>query len=809
MPPSVSEKNIETDPTQEIILEDYRIAFRSRQMSVLGRREVMRGRAKFGGFGDGKELPLVALARHFQPGDFRSGYYRDQTLMLALGELSVQSFFAQLYAHTDPAIETHSGGRQMPAHFATHLLDEHGNWLDLARRYNSSADISPTAAQMPRLVGLAYASRLFRELPDLKAFPQFSDDGNEVAFGVIGNASCAEGLFWESINAIGVLRAPAVISILDDAYGISVPNPIQFTKENLSELLVGFQRSDQGVGYQLYTVPGWDYAALVQVYAEAVQQARHDHIPALIHVTELTQPQGHSTSGSQERYKSEARLAWEREYDGIAQMRAWMLREEIAGEEQIERLEAEEEALVQAQVREEWDLYIQERRQEQGEVQRLVEEMAASSVHGEALRALVRQMLRAPVPDRKVFFETIFNALKITRAETMPARRALMQWRDTHEATYRRIFSSHVTSQSAHAPEHVRVVPPVYPPEPEQVNGFEILNRFFDHAFARDARVITFGEDVGHLGGVNQTMAGLQNKYGDLRVSDTGIREMTIVGQGIGLAQRGLRPIAEIQYLDYLLYALQIMSDDLATLHWRTAGRQKAPVIIRTRGHRLEGVWHAGSPMAAIIHLVRGMHVVVPRDMTRAAGFYNTLLQSDDPALVVEVLMGYRRKEPVPDNLADIALPLGVPEILREGRDVTLVTYGAMCEIALAAAASLAEVDVEVEVIDVQTLLPFDRPGIIGQSLQKTSRIVFVDEDVPGGTTAYMMQHVLENQDGYFRLDSPPRTLTAQPHRTAYGTDGAYFSKPNAEDIFTRVYAMMHEADPVRYPDFLGGGITG
>ena len=804
MPPSVSEKKIQTYPAPEAILEDYRMAFRSRQISLLGRREVMRGRAKFGGFGDGKELPLVVMARHVQPGDFRSGYYRDQTLMLALGELTVQSFFAQLYAHTDPAIETHSGGRQMPAHFATHLLDEHGNWLDLSRRFNTSADISPTAAQMPRLVGLAYASRLYREVPDLKAFSQFSNKGNEVAFGVIGNASCAEGLFWEAINAIGVLQAPAVISILDDEYGISVPNRIQFTKENLSELLVGFQRSEEGEGYHLYTVPGWDYAALVQVYADAVRQARRDHIPALIHVTELTQPLGHSSSGSHERYKSKARLAWEHEYDGIAQMRAWMLREEIADEAQLAGLEAEEEALVKAQVREEWDLYIRERRQEQGEVQRLVAEMAAASVHSEALHALVEQMLRAPVPDRKIFFETIFNVLKITRTETMPARRALIQWRDTHQATLRRIFSSHITSQSVHAPEHVRVVPPVYPPEPEQINGFEILNRFFDHVFARDARVVMFGEDVGHLGGVNQTMAGMQSKYGDLRVSDTGIREMTIVGQGIGLALRGLRPIAEIQYLDYLLYALQIMSDDLATLHWRTAGRQKAPVIIRTRGHRLEGVWHAGSPMAAIIHLVRGIHVVVPRDMTRAAGFYNTLLQSDDPALVVEVLMGYRQKEPVPDNLADIALPLGVPEILREGRDVTLVTYGAMCEIALQAAATLAEVDVEVEVIDVQTLLPFDRPGIIGQSLQKTSRIVFVDEDVPGGTTAYMMQHVLENQDGYYRLDSPPRTLTAQPHRTAYGTDGAYFSKPNAEDIFTLIYAMMHETAPARYPDFLG-----
>ncbi len=802
MPPSASIKERAASPVQMRILEDYRVAFQSRQMSVLGRREVMRGRAKFGGFGDGKELPLVAMARHFKPGDFRSGYYRDQTLLLALGELTIPGFFAQLYAHADPAVETNSAGRQMPGHFATHTLDEQGHWLDLTQRYNSSADISPTGSQMPRLVGLAYASCLYRNLPELSALTSFSREGNEVAFGIIGNASCAEGLFWESINALGVLQAPAVISILDDGYGISVPNKHQLTKEDLSALLAGFRETDEAAGFNLYTVPGWDYAALMEVYAEAVHYAREDHVPALVHVTELTQPLGHSTSGSHERYKSEARLAWEREHDGLGRMRAWMLQTQIADEEQLEQLEEEEQAHVQQQLRDTWGLYLEERMAEQREVQHLIEQVAASSAHGQALLALNQQMDREPVPFRKTLLEALFHALKLTRAETMPARQQLIQWRDTHKAVYQRQYSSHVTSESAASPLRVEPVLPVYGEQPEQVSGFEILNRFFDQALARDARLVAFGEDVGQLGGVNQTMAGLQDKYGDLRVSDTGIREATILGQAIGLAVRGLRPLAEIQYLDYMLYALQIMADDLATLHWRTAGRQKAPVIVRTRGHRLEGVWHSGSLMAGIIHFVRGMHVVVPRDMTRAAGFYNTLLQGDDPALVVEVLMGYRKKEAVPANLADLALPLGVPEVLREGRDITLVTYGALCDIALQAAGTLAEVGVDVEVIDVQTLLPFDRPGRIGQSLKKTNRIVFMDEDVPGGTTAFMMQQVLEKQGGYYWLDSPPRTLTAQAHRPAYGTDGGYFSKPNAEDIVTLLYTIMHEADPTQYPAF-------
>ena len=800
---SASHEKITAYPAQDVIEQDYRIAFRSRQVSLLGRREVMRGRAKFGGFGDGKELPLVAMARQFKPGDFRSGYYRDQTLMFALGELTVQGFFAQLYSHVDLEIETNSGGRQMPSHFATHSLDERGNWLDLTRRYNTAGDISPTGSQMPRLVGLAYASCLYRELPDLKSLSQFSDNGNEVAFGIIGNASCAEGMFWESVNAIGVLRAPAVISILDDDYGISVPNRYQLTKENLSELLAGFQHSNESPGYNLYRVPGWDYAALSQVYAEAVQDARHDHIPALVHVTDLTQPLGHTTSGSHERYKSEARLAWEREHDCLKRMRTWMLQEQVTDEERLRVAEAEEAALVEKQLREEWILFSDERLSERDEVQRLLEQLSAASEHGEVVKALMEPMKRELAPSRKLHLETIFKALKLTRSETVPERRALIEWRDRHAAKYQLQFSSHVTSESGHSPLQVQRVEPVYSSRPEEIYGFEILNRFFDHLFARDKRVLLFGQDVGPLGGVNQTMSGMQSKYGELRVSDAGIREATIVGQGIGLALRGLRPIAEIQYLDYLLYALQIMSDDLATLHWRTAGRQKAPVIVRTRGHRLEGVWHSGSPMAGIIHLVRGMHVAVPRDMTRAAGLYNTLMQGDDPALVIEVLMGYRKKEPVPDNLADIAVPLGVPEVLRSGADVTLVTYGAMCDIALDAAATLADVGVEVEVIDVQTLLPFDRPGIIVESLKRTNRIVFVDEDVPGGASAFMMQQVLEAQGGYDWLDSEPRTLSSQPHRPAYGTDGAYFSKPNAEGIFTLAYEMMHEADPARFPNFL------
>lgn len=790
------------DLTPEQIIDDYRTAYRSRQVSLLGRQEVLSGRAKFGVFGDGKEVPQLAMAHTFQKGDWRSGYYRDQTLMMALGELTVQQFFAQLYAHADVEADPASGGRMMNAHFVSHSVNPDGTWRDLTQQYNTAADLSPTAAQMPRLVGLAYASRLFRELEELKQFTQLSHNGDEVAFGVIGNASCAEGMFWEAINAIGILRAPAVITILDDEYGISVTNEHQVLKRDISALLAGFQREPGDDGYDVYTVCGWDYPALIGVYQRAVQNAREKHIPALIHVIELTQPQGHSTSGSHERYKSEERLAWEREHDCITRMRQWIIRQGFVGEAELSQYEEADKTLVRDQMKEAWNNFTGSIDAERQQMRELIDNLAQYSRHADRLHKINRAMLNTPYPKRKDIMEASLAALRITRDESIPARDDLIAWREQHKAHYRALYSSHLTDETQQSPLRVAEVKPLYSPKSKTVNGFQILNQFFDAMFARDPRVIAFGEDVGFLGGVNQTMAGLQAKYGALRVSDTGIRETTIVGQAIGLALRGLRPIAEIQYIDYILYALQIMSDDLASTHWRTVGRQKVPVIISTRGHRLEGIWHSGSPMAAIIHLVRGMHVLVPRDMTRAAGFYNTLLKGDDPGIVVEVLNGYRKKELLPENLSEITIPLGVPEVLREGTEVTVVTYGALCPIALDAAKSLAEVGIEIEVIDVQSLLPFDIHGRIVESLKKTNRIVFLDEDVPGGTTAYMMQEVLEKQGGYHWLDAEPRTLAAQAHRPAYGTDGNYFSKPNAEDIFEAVYELMNESDPHQYPLF-------
>ncbi len=799
---NVNSEPVLFDLTRADIIEHYRIAYRSRQVSLLGRNEVLSGRAKFGIFGDGKELPLIALANSFRKGDWRSGYYRDQTLMFALGELTVEQFFAQLYAHADFTADPSSGGRLMNGHFLTHSLDEHGQWRDLTAQYNTAADVSPTGSQMPRLVGLAYASRLYRELDELKHFSAFSDNGREVAFGIIGNASAAEGMFWEALNAIGVLHAPAVITILDDGYGISVSNEHQILKQDFTAVLQGFRREADGDGYDLYTVRAWDYAGLIDTYAKAATNAREHHIPAIIHVIECTQPQGHSTSGSHERYKSETRLAWECEFDCLTQMRAWMLAEGIVTDAELEHWEALDREQVRGQMKAAWNAFVQAVEAEREQVRLILEDLAAVSRHADRLDDIIDRMQDTFYPKRKDLMEAALAALLVTRDENIPVREDLIAWRSAQRPVYDRLYGSHLHSESEDSPLLVREVKPVYNAQPPMVYGYQVLNAFFEAAIGRDPRIIAFGEDVGFLGGVNQTLAGLQAKYGPLRVADTGIREVTIAGQAIGMALRGLRPIAEIQYLDYLLYALQILADDLAILHWRTVGRQKAPAIISTRGHRLEGVWHAGSPMAGIISLVRGMHVCVPRDMTRAAGFYNTLLQGDDPGIVVEVLNGYRVKEPMPANIAALTVPLGVPEVLREGRDVTLVTYGAMCSIALEAARMLAEVGVELEVIDVQTLLPFDLHGRILESLKKTSRIVFTDEDVPGGTTAYMMQQVLEAQGGYHWLDAEARTLPARPHRPAYGTDGGYFSKPNIEDIFEVVYGLMHESNPARYPMF-------
>lgn len=782
------------------VLADYRLAVLSRQISLIGRRDVLSGNAKFGIFGDGKELPQLAMARAFQKGDFRSGYYRDQTFMFAIGETTPQQFFAQLYANPDPEADPNSAGRQMNAHFATRSLNSDGSWRDLTAQYNSSADISPTAGQMPRLVGLAYASRLYRELEELHHLTQFSRNGDEVAFGTIGNASCAEGPFWESVNAIGVLKAPAVISIWDDGYGISVPNEHQIVKQDLTALLSGFGREQDGdSGYHLYTVAGWDYPRLLETYAEAAAAARRDHIPAIVHVIEVTQPQGHSTSGSHERYKSTERLTWEEEYDGLARMRAWILEKQFADVETLDSIEREMKTKAEQSRVAAWEEFTAPLNAERAELDAILADITAVIANPSPLEKLRVKLERTRVPHRRVLLETAVSTLLLTKDEDSTIRQPLINWRNAQLATNYDRYGSHLYSETS---QTVAEVKPVYSPDALKLPGFKVLNSFFDHMLARDPRVIAFGEDVGALGGVNQTFAGMQVKYGALRVADTGIREATIMGQAIGMALRGLRPIAEIQYLDYVLYGLQVMSDDLATTHWRTKGGQKAPVIISTRGHRLEGIWHAGSPMAAILHLVHGMHVLVPRDMVRAAGFYNTLLQGDDPGIIVEVLNGYRLKEQLPDNIADVTVPLGVPEILRAGEDVTLVTYGAGCQIALAAAAKLEQVGIDVELIDVQSLLPFDINGRILESLKKTGHILFMDEDIPGGTTAYMMQEVMEKQGGFWHLDSEPRTLSAKPHRPSYGADGGYFSKPNVEDVFLTIYEMMHEVEPAAYPLF-------
>lgn len=798
---TIEDELTKTISNREEVLEDYRLAFQSRQVSLVGRREVLSGKAKFGIFGDGKEVAQIAMAKVFKPGDFRSGYYRDQTLIFALGMTTFREFFAQLYAHADVTADPNSAGRQMNAHFATRLLDENGNWKRLVNMYNSSADLSPTASQMPRLVGLSYASRLYRELEELQEFGEFSNNGNEIAFGTIGNASCAEGMFWESINAIGLLKGPMVLSIWDDGYGISVPNEYQVAKANISELLKGFQRDDgSSAGFDIYSVKAWNYPKLISVYRQAAETARSAHVPAIIHVQEMTQPQGHSTSGSHERYKSPDRLKWERDHDCLVKMRQWILDHDLFTEVELEQLENESKELIEDIRKNAWESFINPIRQEIQTVVDIFESACLSLEQSNELKVINRRLLRTPVPHRRTVLSAIHQSLLLLKEDSSDCRNRLIAVKQRLEFEGRQLYNTHLYSQSADSALQVEEIKPIYTPDSPLISGYEILNACFDAMLSRDPRVIAFGQDLGRLGDVNQGFAGLQTKYGKLRVSDTGIREVTIVGQAIGMALRGLRPVAELQYLDYLIYALQLISDDLATLHWRTKGGQKAPVILRTRGHRLEGIWHSGSQMAGIINLTRGVHLLVPRDMTQAAGFYNTLLRSDEPGIVVEVLNGYRFKERLPDNIGDITVPLGIPQVLRPGEDLTLVTYGALCRIALEAAESLSRVGVEVEVIDVQSLLPFDRPGIIVESLKKTGHILFVDEDVPGGATAFMMQEVLETQGGFWWLDSEPKTLTAKEHRPAYGSDGDFWSKPNAVEIFEIIYEIMHEVDPGRYP---------
>ncbi|HNV28849.1 MAG TPA: thiamine pyrophosphate-dependent enzyme [Cyclobacteriaceae bacterium] len=779
------------------MLTDYKLACESREASLLGRKEVFMGKAKFGIFGDGKELAQLAMAKVFRQGDHRAGYYRDQTFMLAIGELTLQQYFAQLYAHPDVDADPASAGRLMNGHFATRMIDEKGAFKNLAKLKNSSSDISPTAGQMPRLVGLAYASKLFRNNPELAQFKELSNHGREIAFGTIGNASTSEGMFFEAINAAGVLQVPMLVSVWDDDYGISVPKEYQTTKGSISKILAGFQRTDTEKGFEILTVKGWDYQALIQIYEKAERICREDHVPVLVHVTEMTQPQGHSTSGSHERYKSKERLSWEVDHDCIRKLRLWLIENGVSTSEELSEIEKSAKASAKAAKDIAWRAFNEEIQKDQRQLEKILD--AASAEVGE-IGELLRELKKTINPLRFDSMRTAKKAIRLLINSSSPVREELKDWIQKSEVENQERFNSFLLSNSDWSALKVKSIDPIYSEKSPLVDGREILQACFREALKRDPRVLAFGEDVGKIGDVNQGFAGLQDKFGELRVTDTGIRECTIVGQGIGAALRGLRPIAEIQYLDYLLYAIQIMSDDLACLQYRTKGGQKAPLIIRTRGHRLEGVWHAGSPMGMILHAIRGIHVLVPRDMTQAAGFYNTLLQSDDPALIIECLNGYRMKERLPDNISEFTIALGVPDILKEGSDVTIVTYGSMCRIVMEAVRDLERAGIFCEVIDVQTLLPFDINHTILESIKKTNRVIFADEDVPGGATAFMMQQVLEVQGAYRYLDATPRTITAKEHRPAYGSDGDYFSKPNSEEVFEVVYNLMNESDPLRFP---------
>jgi pyruvate/2-oxoglutarate/acetoin dehydrogenase E1 component/TPP-dependent pyruvate/acetoin dehydrogenase alpha subunit len=782
------------------ILADYRLACESREASLLGRKEVFMGKAKFGIFGDGKEVAQLAMAKVFRNGDFRSGYYRDQTFMLAIGQLTLEQYFAQLYAHADVEADPAHAGRLMNGHFATRMLDGNGELKNLTQLKNSSADISPTAGQMPRLLGMAYASKLFRNNPDLAQFENLSINGNEIAFGTIGNASTSEGMFYEAINAAGVLQVPMLMSVWDDNYGISVPQEFHTTRGSISNVLAGFSRNEKEDGFEIFKVKGWDYTSLIATYQRAEKICREEHVPILIHVEEVTQPQGHSTSGSHERYKSKERLAWELEHDCIVKMRRWIVDEVLVVPEELDAIEKEAKQTAREAKDKAWKTFNSEIQKEVNVLIDLLDRAGKKSQYREELEEVKLQLQKTINPLWMDCMKAAKKGLRLMLKESSDTRIELVDWvtRITKDSDER--YSSHVYSQSNESALKVEEVKPVFSENSREVDGREVLNACFVAAFTRDPKVLAFGEDVGKIGDVNQGFAGLQEKFGALRVTDTGIRECTIVGQGIGTALRGLRPIAEIQYLDYLLYALQIMSDDLACLQYRTKGGQKAPVIIRTRGHRLEGVWHSGSPMGMILHSLRGIYVLVPRNMTQAAGFYNTMLKSDDPAIIVECLNGYRLKEQLPDNIGEFTVPLGIPEVIREGTDVTVVTYGSMCRIVLEAASELEKVGISCEVVDVQTLLPFDIHQSLVESIKKTNRVVFADEDVPGGASAFMMQKVLEEQKGYQYLDSTPVTITAKEHRPAYGSDGDYFSKPNAEEIFDRIYLMMGEVNPSDFP---------
>ena len=785
---------------KKIVINDYRIGYESRQASILGRREVLTGKAKFGIFGDGKEVAQLAMAKAFRKGDWRSGYYRDQTFMFATGMSNLKEFFAQLYAHPDIEKEPASGGRQMNCHYATRFLDNDGNWLNQVEAMNCASDISTTAGAIPRLLGLAYASKLYRQNKELAYLDKFSINGNEVAFGTIGNGSTSEGAFFETFNAAGVLQVPMAVSVWDDAYAISVPASLQTTKEDISEILKGFQREEGTNGFEIFKVRGWDYVALCETYERAIALCREEHVPVLIHVTEMTQPQGHSTSGSHERYKSKERLAWENDHDCLVKMREWMITTAIATPEQIDEMEAEAKVHVRNCQREAWNELADIIAAELNETAKDIEQLAEISIHKEGLIEIATELRKVVDPGRNNIVSAIRQSLRLTVGENTPARQALLVWLKEEKDKNNERYNTRLFSNTAQSPLKVPVVTAEYGDDARTLDGREILNACFDANFARDKSIVAFGEDLGAIGDVNQGFAGLQSKYGEIRITDTGIRETSIIGQGMGLAMRGLRPIAEIQYLDYLIYAMTVICDDLTSLSYRTMGGQKAPVIIRTRGHRLEGIWHSGSPIGMILSAMRGLHICVPRNMTQAAGMYNTLLRGDEPALVIECLNGYRLKEKLPANVGEFTVPLGKAEVLQEGSDITVVSYGSTLRIVMEAVPELEKLGINIEVIDPQTLYPFDTDNLCGKSLKKTSKLLVIDEDVPGAASAYIIQRILEAQGGYYALDAQPRTLTAKEHRPPYGSDGDYFTKPSLDDVIDTVYSMMSEANPSKYP---------
>ena len=794
--------NISFEEFKKSVLNDFRLVCESRETSLIGRKEVLSGKGSFGIFGDGKELAQIAMSRCFRKGDFRSGYYRDQTFMLAKKEMTIKQFFAALYGHADIDFEPQSGGRQMVAHFSTQSLNEDGSWKNITGQYNSASDISCTAGQMPRLVGLAQASKIYRENIKLSNWKSFSKNGNEIAWGTIGNASTSEGHFFEAINAAGVLQIPMIVSIWDDEYGISVHSKYQTTKENISEILKGFQRNKKEKGFEILKVKGWDYPSLIETYERAEKIAREQHVPVIIHVIEMTQPQGHSTSGSHERYKDKKRLQWEDDFDCIKKFKNWIINNNLSSEDNLDVIIKESKKKVLLEKQSAWKEYQKPILEELDQIIFLLDVLIKNTKNGVFIKPIKDQLIldKKLNPHRKNIFSAIKATLRLLRKEKNNSidklKEILAKWTlDNNER-----YSSHLHSQSKWQCTKIKEVLPNYDIDCQEVDGRIILRDNFDYILSKYDECIIFGEDSGQIGGVNQGLEGMQKKHGELKVSDTGIREATILGQGIGLAMRGLRPIAEIQYLDYLLYCFQGLSDDLATLHYRTKGRQKAPLIIRTRGHRLEGIWHSGSPMGMIINGVRGIHVLVPRNMTKAAGFYNTLLSSDEPGILIECLNGYRLKEKMPNNIGEFKTPIGIPEVTRKGTDITIVTYGSTWRIVEKAAKELSKLGIETEIIDVQSLLPFDINHLIVDSIKKTNRILFVDEDVPGGATAYMLQKVIEEQKAYYFLDSEPKTLSAKPHRPAYGEDGDYFSKPNIDDVFDMVYKMMHEVNPNKFP---------